>query len=249
MGGGPGGNEPGPISTNGLLPAYLEGAHRVNLSALAQDLLSEANLGIYQLSAQAEYLIKCALGPGQSLNIGGIAYDGLVGLAPGWITKPLGDSEQRWISACLLAHANASGDSMRILLAGQRPELHALGGEGDFVFEEAAFYGNLFDASDTVPGGAVPPVLSQNLYACAGGGLSSNGAMAVHARICTDPLNCAIELPGSCVDRDTGWDLCDNGECYATGFLNGYPPQHPGFEEVIVIYLSSVDQCKYYGCN
>ena len=40
---------------------------------------------------------------------GGVRYPGLLGLAPEWVGGECGPSCQRWISACVLAHANAFG--------------------------------------------------------------------------------------------------------------------------------------------
>ena len=71
------------------------------------------------------YTVGCALPAGERL-VGehhGVQYEfeGEIGLAPGWASRALQVSEQRWISACLLARVNAHGQSVEISMRGAHP--------------------------------------------------------------------------------------------------------------------------------
>lgn len=98
------------------------------------------------LRGTAEYLVECALPYGTSITkvVDGetIVLDGLLGLAPEWETGECDQDCQEWVSACLLARTNDSGQTVKIWVKGEH---EALGWEApsNAVFE-GAFYGNLF---------------------------------------------------------------------------------------------------------
>jgi hypothetical protein len=59
---------------------------------------------------QLKYLVRCALPAEVALyaDIEGerFTFPGSIGLAPRWLTEAMTPSEERWVSACLLAHVN-----------------------------------------------------------------------------------------------------------------------------------------------
>jgi hypothetical protein len=121
------------------------------------------------------YLVECTLPLGHSITKsdpvhgGTIAFDGFVGLAPGWETGPCNQDCQQWVSACLLARTNALGQSRSIELVASHPAIGSRRTQPwTYMFEEAGFYGNVF---------LDPP----NTHAC----LGSGGVMsALQTRLC-----------------------------------------------------------------
>jgi hypothetical protein len=77
-----------------------------------------------ELSARKfmNYLVSCALAPGQTVqwtDRAGIPYmfEGRLGLCPAWHTGPATANCQKWVSACILARNNADGK--RVLFSGR----------------------------------------------------------------------------------------------------------------------------------
>jgi hypothetical protein len=136
------------------------------------------------------YMVGCALPDGQdiSLEIDGDAYTfhGQLGLAPEWGEEDGACDEdcQRWVTACLLARVNASGEHVVISVRGQHPALTVEAHElKDYAWREGAYYGNLFASA----GQAEP-----ELYAC----ISSGGSLA---RVCGASLDrCPMTVMGEC---------------------------------------------------
>jgi hypothetical protein len=153
---------------------------------------------------QVAYLALCALDRGTELVVDAagdeVSFPGLYGLAPEWVSQECGLSCQRWVSACLVAHANAFGYRVPISLRGKHPGLvwdEAI--EADYPLQEGAFYGNLFDAEEPVA------------YACAGRALIdfdddfggdwtfADGAdRYLTQRICSTGQPCGLENTGLC---------------------------------------------------
>jgi hypothetical protein len=243
----------GKLSSNGLV---------LDLEALT--LFSPAPLGSWQSEGEAvadsgaldpllahptgaahiEYLATCALDEGTAITAGGVRYPGLLGLAPEWVGGECGPSCQRWISACVLAHANAFGVQVTMSLRGDHPGLQWSDADvAEFEVQEAAFYGNLFE----LEAGAF---VGQPLYACSGRALvafdedpdddeTSHGYLL--ERIC-GVGQCGLEYTGPCVYPpvatastcavDGGW----NGG-YASCRGEELALQDPVYAEVITAYL------------
>lgn len=95
----------------------------------------------------ARYMVECALPAGDSVtktvNDQEIVLDGLLGLAPEWKTDECNQDCQEWVSACLLARTNVSGEMVQIWVGGEHEALDSEGPEGTLL--EGAFYGNLFN--------------------------------------------------------------------------------------------------------
>jgi hypothetical protein len=97
------------------------------------------------------YMVECALPLGRSITKsdpvhgGFITFDGYVGLAPQWETGACGEDCQQWVTACLLARSNALGQTRSIEMVASHP---AIGSRRTqpfiYLFEEAAFHGNIF---------------------------------------------------------------------------------------------------------
>jgi hypothetical protein len=134
-----------------------------------------------------EYMVSCALEPGQRVEVAVdgdvIVYEGSLGLAPQWGTESgTCDGEcEGWVSACLIARTNFLGESVPISLLGDHERLAPSVDESlAFDVEEATYFGDLFGEVRT-------------LYACVPAG--SNGP----ERTCgDDPSSCAIAVLGEC---------------------------------------------------
>jgi hypothetical protein len=233
LAGGEGSEGNGIITGNGasaltpaLLSVYAPLARLLTLAGLdgltiaANDLLSTAD-GRTML----HYLVKCALPSGESLTASYLGvehtFPGHVGIAEEWASGALTTSGRRWLSACLLAHVNATTTGVSILLRGDHPALgEAVGSQGDsYTLREGAFYGDIF--------GLVP-----KSYACSGVGSTS-------ARVCTSSLAglspCGFIVPGSCGGacedlEDDYYTSCHSGLILPLLPTTEYP-------ETITVYL------------
>jgi hypothetical protein len=117
-------------------------------------------------------------------------------LAPAWAERPMSDSEQRWVSACLLARTNAFGERVPVYLhsgAGPVAEpARARDGAGEFRLFEGMFFGNVF---------AEPP----QAFACHGpANTAALAAGVLSRRACARPLEahgpsaCGFVVTGAC---------------------------------------------------
>ena len=194
-----------------------------------------------------EYLALCALDEGSALEveIAGETHQlpGLFGLAPGWVTAPCEGSCQRWLSACLLAHANAYGVSVTVSLRGDHPGLtwdEEI--EAEFTLQEAAFYGNVFELDAT-------SLLDRPLHACSGRALIGDDTdeTAVRSfdylqqRICGVGSSCGLQNAGPCHFSIPAASACKRdagtrgfyGDCLA----QLADPLAPVYAEAITTYL------------
>jgi hypothetical protein len=165
------------------------------------------------------YLVACALASGDSISASvanqSFVWTGRLGLAPEWKTANLSPTGQRWISACMAAHFNRLGKHVAISLRGS-----SIGLDLDEAtvanWQEAAFFGNLFDDS--------------GLSTCAG---SDNAKLAaVLTRLGRD---CG---EGNCPQM-TFLNLCSS-VCTGTA-SDGHWLQCAGHNEVITTYLGAAD--------
>jgi hypothetical protein len=192
--------------------------NRLIYNRLADNRLQLASLGSPPIEATAEgrdlltYIARCAFTEGDVLiaSYEGQTYEfpGLLGLAPEWEHRGLSLSEQRVISACLLAHVNAFGTSVLVSL---RSEGYIPSGADErttFPVYEATFFGQVFGE------GAL------HTYVCQGD--EQEIALAHSAsrtlRVCSDGTNeCGIVSLGRCRDvceqrlHQQGWTGCHAG--------------------------------------
>lgn len=192
------------------------------------------------------YLVKCALPAGKTLTLkhGGdtITLPGVVGLTPEWEKGGLSPSAKRWLSACLLAHVNATASKVQILLAGNHPALAgSKGGTANFSLREGAFFGNIFE-------------LTPAMYACTGSGQKAEcgreSSEDLAKRACARGLlgpglsACGFIVPGFCHDPVLP-DACEGleGSAYHSchgSLIDALPVlESPLYEEVITVYLQS----------
>lgn len=99
----------------------------------------------------AEYLVECALTHEQSVtkNVVGVAgpqtkvLTGLVGLAPEWKDGACDEDCQEWVTSCLLARTNLTGQTVWLGLRAEHPAVGTQS-DPDYSLHEASWYGNLF---------------------------------------------------------------------------------------------------------
>ncbi|MEZ4294125.1 MAG: hypothetical protein R3B70_04045 [Polyangiaceae bacterium] len=212
------------VSTNGLLPGLLTDAdNQAQLAQLAQTdiggetTLTDTNEGRNLLVHAA----MCALAEGDvayTTDSYGNTYrlTGRIGLAPAWKDQAITPTEGRWISACLLAHANAYGVAVDIALRGEHPALQDAPPEG-FSAQEAAFYGDLFQGGDA--------------FACIGE--SPSHPDGAPTRVCGRSSECRFVITGTCAP--TSQDaVCESG----TDAYRSCATRDPGDNrnEVITVY-------------
>ena len=94
------------------------------------------------------YLVRCALPPGHTISKADqygrmYSFAGQVGVAPEWETGACGGACERWVSACMLALVNTTGDHYPLWLVAQNA---AIGWNLDptFPLQEGAFFGDIF---------------------------------------------------------------------------------------------------------
>ena len=133
------------------------------------------------------YLAKCALGSDQTLNKKDQSgrdrsYKGGIGLARNWYNGGTTVTEQKNVSACLMAHLNTAGVNVPIWLSSETPGI-GWGRNSAFPIMEGTFFGNLMG-----PGGdgKVPA------YFCEGSGFG-NGI--VPGRLGAKQANSAYRNP------------------------------------------------------
>ncbi len=185
-----------------------------------------------------KYLAQCVMPEGTSLLLPtGEEFPGLFGVAPQWLDDQCDETCQRWTTACLLAHANGAGAHVAINLRGHpnfNPSQETL---DRFTFQEAGFFGNIFDTSRTE--------LQDGLYHCSGDGwgddpigalLNQNGRacgvdIGVESSDPTAPTACPGSNAGVCqivCEEDNG--LFGYAECKSILSATRY-------NEVITVYL------------
>lgn len=177
------------ISMNGLPPGILmDAGYQAAMASLATGPMSASTPLADTRDGRAllSYLAVCALQEGAEVVTtasDGSQYrmSGHLGLAAGWKLGAVSGSEKRWISACLLAHANAYGLNVEIDLHGEHPALAGAVAPG-FEAQEAAFYGDLFQTGTA--------------FACVGS--SPSEADGMPKRVCGRTDLCRFEITGSC---------------------------------------------------
>ena len=141
------------IATNGLLPGAIH-ANNLNTKVLTGGNIASTP-GLEDTTAHqsyTSYLVGCALTSSQSVtsNYLGhvITYPGAIGLAPAWVSRPLTQTEELEVSACVISRANETGMNITISIRGESAALACTSDElANYNVEEAAFYGDVFSSS------------------------------------------------------------------------------------------------------
>ena len=200
--------------TNGL--TMHNGLSLSNGLSLTNGLSSTSGLMTNPMGRRAvNYLAKCALGSDQTLNKKDQTgrdrtFKGGIGLARNWYTGGTTVTEQKNVSACLMAHLNTAGVNVPIWLSSETPGI-GWGRNSSFPNMEGTFFGNLMG-----PGGdgKVPA------YFCEGAGFG-NGI--VPGRLGAKQSNSAYRNPwgdgAKCDDHCTKHSSGDGyTECF--GYTN-----------------------------
>lgn len=261
----------------------LNGLSAATLSPDGQSLTGTSLVSTDEGRELLRYIVRCALPPGEALtaSYGGAVYhfQGGIGLAPDWLSSPLSPSGQRWMTACLLAHANGYGMEVPISLRGFHPALQTSEEEVDqFSVEEATYYGNIFvtgssnivttyqgDDDDDDDGGGATTTYDAGaaMYACAGTTLSAQCGSSAETfrpqRSCGANSMCALQLVGKCADapgpsphacKHRLWGL--NASCHGELSSNNgkWPTGSPAHVEAITVYLRPEHWSQLYvGCS
>ncbi len=98
--------------------------------------------------ATVNYLVRCALPPGHSITKADqtgklYTFTGQIGVSPEWETGACGATCERWLSACMLALVNTTGDHYPLWLVAQNPAI-SWGLDPSFPFQEGSFFGDIF---------------------------------------------------------------------------------------------------------
>lgn len=217
------------LLTPDILTLYAPLAKVLSTKVLSLDLLQSSELlATLQGRTFLAYAVKCALPSGVSLDAqflgSSYTFQGEIGLAPEWTQKALSASSRRWLSACLLAHVNATASQVNIMLRGDHPALSGeVGTEGSaYTLREGAFYGDIFKV--------IPAK-----HACSGEG-------SIPLRICTKDIAglspCGFTVPGECAG-DAGACEGDEDGMYETCHAGVIQPsaKSPAYPETITVYL------------
>jgi hypothetical protein len=236
----------GLVSVNSLKPGVLgDVAFISDLKQLVQGAVADAAFDLSPTAllstddgrALLKYAIRCALAAGTTVTASGTpwTFEGGLGLAPGWLTAALTPSEGRWLTACLMAHANAYNIPTVVLLGGAHPALQQTGSYAH-VYPEASFYGDLFDGSPAT------------IYACARAGIAVRDGSgvcvtpdldALRRRVCGRSSQCSFQVAGYCyAAANPANDVCAGtpgapAACYPGAAAQGGTP----YREVITVYL------------
>ena len=150
------------------------------------------------------FVVSCAFKEGEVLvvnhpTLGTLNFIGEVGLAPRWESHAMSSSDQRWVSACLLARVNNNDVTVQVSLRGPDDALDTTASErADWSLEEGAFFGDVFQPDDK-------PL---EMYACRGSAQASGPETGdMDARDCTEPdpmrpglTLCGMTFAGDCTD-------------------------------------------------
>lgn len=98
----------------------------------------------------ARYVVECALPEGSEITkvVDGevVTLEGMLGLAPEWEDGACEQDCQEWVSACLLARTNVSGNDVTVWIQADHPEIGF--GTPPGAIREASWFGNLFAGPD-----------------------------------------------------------------------------------------------------
>jgi hypothetical protein len=153
---------------NGLEDPDVSGIDPAFALSSAQGLADDHGLVLDpELRDVVRYVVECALPLGHEITkqVGGqsLVFEGALGLAPEWEDDECDEDCQEWVSACLLARTNVSGQSVTVWMRADHPAI----GDGTSLLHpayEASFFGNLFadpESQHMCKGPLVGPLLAQ----------------------------------------------------------------------------------------
>lgn len=183
-----------------------------------------------------KYLVSCALP--EKVNVVTtvdqvrFVFPGLMGLAPQWSKQPLSLTEQRRVSACILARTNFYGKPVLVSLRGNESTLpdSVKANRKDrraFPFYEAGFFGNIF--------------LEQPVAYVCGPTLTHKRKQYLESsfRVCSFPAEPAVtNANGQAVSR---CQFIMVGPCYRANFRQAGINYTP---DVLKVYLAGPQQLQ-----
>ena len=224
------------VTTSNRLAVNRLAVNRLAVNRLAVNRLAVNSLEAQEVMSTPEgrdvmtYVVGCAIPNGQNVTLAdksGVTYTltGLIGLAPAWATRAPTVSEQRWVTACLLARTNVNGVPVNLSMRhdSNLALITSAAERTQYSQVEGAFYGNLFAATPTwfACSNRNWTQLVGTFRACA---LSPNG-------ITTD---CGFSYTGTCSSTTTCTDrTAPFGACKGQGVT---------YSEVITINLTPSQQ-------
>lgn len=248
------------ISFNGLSPAALVQSGD-SLQALAGVPLDGATTDLANSAdgqAVLTDLVRCALPTGASASFPSadgtdLVLPGLIGLAPGWQGAPIDETDQRFVTACLMAHVNGLETPFPISVRSKR-RVAPLTERITFPHEELAAYGNIFK-----------PAAERELFACFGeavaqslgssGGLDETLGLPSYldVRFCgVSEQGCGFSLAGACFrfGGDVTTSACETRSGTIYDRCHERPIEEaptPAFEEAVTVYLQTGDLALILG--
>lgn len=177
------------------------------------------------------YILSCALSSTQSITLKDSAdvsytFNGSLGLGSAWLTRALTVTEQRWVSACVLARTNYFGVTVQLSLRGNNPILATTSAERtSYGGLDGGFYGNLFDPT------------GPKEYACDGWYDTTNRVCANASGATT---TCSFTYTGSCY---TGSNVACVGQVSGSAvtsscrIANSSTSPTSAYPEVIMVFL------------
>jgi len=191
-------------------PAGLSGAGSSRQIALANPALASTADKRHQLT----YLVRCALPEDIAVYADyegeRFTFQGSMGLASRWLTEAMTPSEERWVSACLLAHVNYFGKHVRVSMRATPPPSPAFEASDEekttFAIFEGGFFGNLFAPAPVAytcqgmrtPEQAEDPILQDRVCTQETGVTTAAGTPGTACRFlltgrCEDPTSFTID--------------------------------------------------------
>jgi len=163
---------------------------------------------------QLTYLVRCALPEDVTLyadhGTERFTFQGRMGLAPRWLSEAMTPSEERWVSACLLAHVNYWGKHVMVSMRATPPPVSALEVSDDeqqaFTMFEGGFFGNLFAPTpvaytcrgDRTPAQAGDPIFQDRVCTQETGATTADGQPITYCRFlmtgrCEDAASLTVD--------------------------------------------------------
>ncbi|MCA9707117.1 MAG: hypothetical protein KDK70_14795 [Myxococcales bacterium] len=170
------------------------------------------------------YVVECALPAGHVIerSSGGTTYQfhGRLGLAPQWESGACDEDCQQWVTACLLARTNVTGQTIPLWLQADHDAIGFGLPDQDVVFE-ASYYGNIF----ADPG---------QQYLCKGQG---NNVVAAQreGRTCISggSENCGFTTYNNCFSHDRCAEDGPDADVY-TGCKSGHLASSTAYHTIAV---------------
>jgi len=240
------------VSFNGLAPEALlgNGDALMALGAAPLDGATTELTGTKDGQALLTDVVKCALDTGDAASFPlpdgtSLVLPGLLGLAPNWKGGAIGEADQRFMTACLMAHVNGRETPFPISVRSERRKVDVTE-ELAFPAEEMAVFGNIFVPADQRELSACfGEAVAQTLGSSGGVGDRLGVPNYLDVRFCSIDEQCGFNLVGACFrfDRSVPTSACENrsdfyAECHESPIQVS---RTPSIHEAVTVYLQPGD--------